>query len=285
LVSRHALYPSVSAAGGRVYVAGGDGYTYALDGATGRPLWHRQTGNFTEPPLAYQDLVYVGSPQSQIIALDAATGGVRWRQGRPATEASTGTLMVAHGLLYASGVSAADVIDPRTGRVLSQFTGQLLGAANGFVYLTDDEGSVIQARSSATKELAWTVRPPGAQFNQLTAGDGLVYLGVVNADAYECCTHANKAGTGWSGFISAYTATTGRHVWSYPAPEGDFSAPLVASGVVYVAGNLNVYALDAATGKALWVKPTTEQMVPANLEISPLPGRELHMRTAPVSPR
>jgi outer membrane protein assembly factor BamB len=265
LIGDKALYPSLSAAGGRIYVMGGDGYTYALDAATGRALWRQPTGSTQNPPYAYQDLVFAGNPDSELVALDAATGAVRWRNGRPDQETGEGTLRVVHGTLYATGTSTSAVIDPRTGHVLSEFSGQLLATANGTGYFTDVNGASLQARNLATRKPAWTVRPPGAEFSQVTLGGGVLYAGVSNNEGYLCCTRANRISLGWAGFISAYSAAAGRRRWSHPAPEGYFSAPLLVADVLYVAGLFNVYALHAGTGTVLWVVSATEQIFAANL--------------------
>jgi outer membrane protein assembly factor BamB len=268
-VSTNTSGPYLSAADGRVYAMGGDGYIYALDATTGRELWNCQTGSLTAQPLAYRDLVYVGSPDAQIFALDAATGNVRWKIGHPNSEANAGSLAVTQDLLFASGDSKSYVIAPETGRVLDEFNSQVQSAANGMVYLTNQDASSLQALNLETKHLAWTQQPPDTQFGRVTVGNGLVYSGVVNNGyAGECCTRANDAGEDWIGRISAYTVTTGHNAWNYPAPEGNFSAPLLANGIVYIVGNFNVYALEATTGRALWVTPTTEQVIASNLEMS-----------------
>jgi outer membrane protein assembly factor BamB/orotate phosphoribosyltransferase len=70
-----------------------DGWLYALDAATGRPLWKRRLGHslyFT--PLCARDLVIAGSYSSRVVALERATGHVRW-------VATTGDRVVGGGAL------------------------------------------------------------------------------------------------------------------------------------------------------------------------------------------
>lgn len=65
----------------RVFVASGeqDGSIYALDLTTGEPLWSAPVGDEGTPVVA-DGVVYVpGRASSELIALDATTGTVRWR--------------------------------------------------------------------------------------------------------------------------------------------------------------------------------------------------------------
>jgi len=66
--------------GGIVYVGSGDGYVYALDALSGELRWKFRTGNVVHAsPAVANDTVYVGSWDSYFYALDAHTGQERWR--------------------------------------------------------------------------------------------------------------------------------------------------------------------------------------------------------------
>jgi outer membrane protein assembly factor BamB len=69
----------LAAAGDVVFTASYNGEVVALDRATGKRLWRRDTKlKLTGGPGAGDGLVVVGSAQGDIVALDAATGEQKW---------------------------------------------------------------------------------------------------------------------------------------------------------------------------------------------------------------
>jgi eukaryotic-like serine/threonine-protein kinase len=67
-------------AAGVVYFGSGDGHLYALDAATGDLRWKFTTGDVVHASPAYADgVVYFGSWDSYFYAVDASTGAQRWR--------------------------------------------------------------------------------------------------------------------------------------------------------------------------------------------------------------
>jgi outer membrane protein assembly factor BamB len=65
---------------GVVYFGSGDGHLYALDANTGDLKWKFKTGDVIHASPAYADgVLYVGSWDSYFYAVDAATGKEKWR--------------------------------------------------------------------------------------------------------------------------------------------------------------------------------------------------------------
>ena len=93
---------SVSApvvAGCVVYIAG-DSHVYALDAASGNPLWSYEIDEEWPAELAAADgMVYVGTHDGKVYALDAVSGRLLWLYG---TGAWTYAPAVADGVVYST---------------------------------------------------------------------------------------------------------------------------------------------------------------------------------------
>jgi outer membrane protein assembly factor BamB len=71
---------SPAIAGGVVYFGSGDHNVYALDAMTGALKWKFATGNVVHASPAVADgVVYIGSWDRYLYALDAATGALKWK--------------------------------------------------------------------------------------------------------------------------------------------------------------------------------------------------------------
>jgi len=73
------VFSSPAVANGVVYVGSDDRTVYALDAATGAKRWSFRTGESVDSsPAVANGVVYVGSDDGTVYALDAATGAKRW---------------------------------------------------------------------------------------------------------------------------------------------------------------------------------------------------------------
>ena len=69
-----------TAANGVVYAGSDDNFVYALDAASGQMLWSFETGDaIRSTPTVAGGAVYVGSNDNHVYALDAITGEMPWK--------------------------------------------------------------------------------------------------------------------------------------------------------------------------------------------------------------
>ncbi|MFH1646175.1 MAG: PQQ-binding-like beta-propeller repeat protein [Chloroflexota bacterium] len=94
-----AIHSSPTVVDGVVYCGSQDGRLYALDAATGAKLWEFPTGSWVESsPAVVSGVVYFGSNDGHLYALDAATGARLW--DFPARYAVRSSPAVADGAVY-----------------------------------------------------------------------------------------------------------------------------------------------------------------------------------------
>ncbi|MFI0937513.1 PQQ-binding-like beta-propeller repeat protein [Streptomyces sp. NPDC021020] len=186
-------------ADGVVYVGSADRNVYALDAATGEQRWAFTTeGPVYSTPAAAGGMVYVGCHDHNFYALDAATGKRRW--GFNTTDAVDSSPTVVDGMVY-------------------------VGSSDHYLYACD----------AATGEQRWSFRTGDVINSTPTVNGGVVYVGCEDGQVY------------------AVDAATGERRWAFTTGAGVHSSPAVVHGVVYVgSADRHLYALDAATGKQHW---------------------------------
>ncbi len=207
---------------GVVYFGSGDGFLYALDASTGKLKWKFRTGSVVHASPAIDDgTVFVGSWDSGLYALEAATGKPKWKL-------QTGT-------------------DPQAGN--QQGFQSSPAVANGIVY-TGCRDAKVYAVDARTGQKKWEYSNNGSWVITSPAVlDGRVYFG-----------------TSDTGLFVALDAATGAKLSSVNAYFPVFASPAMAGGAVYVGtfdGKLR--AFDLKTNELLWVFETeaSRQNAPA----------------------
>ncbi|MGH3289659.1 MAG: serine/threonine-protein kinase [Streptosporangiaceae bacterium] len=220
----------------------------------GAEIWRAKLNSSVGYLTAAGGVVYAGSEQNAVYALDAATGKQLWWRSTPTT--FNDQLVVADGALVIADPDNGGVValDAATGRQLWSVpsgrtgSGGILGLAadgdvvfGGYAAHSDTVGGVT-ALSAATGTLLWTT-----EFQQnLDTNGGLT---AASGDAF--ATTSN-------GEVYAYRAATGTGLWRIHGKGVKFGAnasPLVSGGVVYVCSSNNppvLYAISVATHRELW---------------------------------
>ncbi|WP_336113306.1 outer membrane protein assembly factor BamB family protein [Streptomyces sp. PTD9-10] len=210
----NAVMSSPTVAGGVVYVGSDDKNVYALDAATGKRKWHHPTGGKIEgAPTVADGVVYVGSSDGSVYALDAASGKRKWHH--PTGEKLESAPTVADGVVYIGGSRDVTALDAATGK------------------------------------RKWAVSCDSS-LELPAVADGVVYVAGYNSvTALVAATGDEK----WARRASDWGYD--RNVpWDDTPEDWGFTAPTVADGVVYVGSRKRVYALDTATGNKKWAYTT-----------------------------
>ena len=223
------------------------GAVVAFDADTGREIWRFETGAVESSPLLLDGVLYFGTFDHRLYALDAKTKKVLWSfstgdavKGGPAYWNGTIFTGSYDGKVYA--------VDARTGKQLwsSSSRGGLLGGGNfyatpavayGRVFIGNTDGRVY-AYGAKTGHLLWAKKTGGYVYSSAAIADRTVYVGSYDKHLY------------------ALDAATGDVKWSFDAKGEVSGAPTVMDGLVYFSTfSRRTYALDAETGKSVWEFP------------------------------
>jgi outer membrane protein assembly factor BamB len=192
-----------------VYFGSGDGNLYALEAASGELKWKFQTGDVVHSSPAYADgTVYFGSWDSYFYAVDAATGKEKWRF-------HSGEDPLIHNQVgFQSSPAVVDGV-------------VYVGCRDSNLYALDAASGKEKWRFN--NEMSWVITSPAVV-------QGKVVFATSDSSLYH-----------------VLDAATGKSVLKVQDKAYMFSSPAVAGDVVLI-GVLNgtLQARDLKSGEALW---------------------------------
>jgi outer membrane protein assembly factor BamB len=199
---------SPAIANGVVYVGSGDHDVYALDAATGELRWKFATGNVVHAsPAVANGTVYVGSWDRNMYALDAATGKERWRY-------QTGDDTVIYNQV---GIASSATVANGT---------VFFGCRDGHFYAVDATTGAL--RWSHDNKMGWVIASPAVR-------DGVVYFPTSDGTRFK-----------------ALDAATGAVKFNVQTKAVSFSSPALVGNVVYFGTSDGwLHAIDARDGKPI----------------------------------
>ncbi|MFO7947459.1 MAG: PQQ-binding-like beta-propeller repeat protein [Armatimonadota bacterium] len=224
--------------GKQVFVAVGS-RLIVMDVRTGKPQWSVNVGSaITTSPVAWQNVVYIGTDDGHLLAINSRSGQVIW-------DFSTEMAIYSSPLVW-------------QGRVYA-------GSADHQLY----------ALHSNSGEIAWSHMTGGEIFASPVFHRGRIYVSSTDHRLY--CLDAEEGRQVWEfqteapiesspGACQSYIfigsrdhhlyavdAETGAHLWNFEAGDWINSSPAVSGHVVYFGSHDGcVYALETRTGVLLW---------------------------------
>jgi outer membrane protein assembly factor BamB len=232
------LFSSPAVVNGVVYFGSIDSNVYALNASTGVKLWAFATGSYVvSSPAVANGVVYINSGDGNLYALNATTGA----KLRSAGGIEGTAPVVANGVVYVPS---------------RPFSLSALNASTGATLWSSSVGSGVSS-SVAVANGAVYFGSPDHNVYALNAATGVKLWNFATGSNVEF-TPAVANGVVYigsdDGNLYALNATTGAELWSYAIGEmfGGFSAPAVANGVVYFGSGGTFCALNASTGAKLW---------------------------------
>ncbi len=244
-LTENSVFSSPAVANGVVYVGSNDYNLYALDAKTGALLWKYTTRYpVLASPAVANGLVYVGC-EDMLCALNAKTGALLWKYSTGIIDSSPA---VANGVVYVASLSNLYALDAKTGALLWKYPARPSPTVSPAV-----ANGVVYIGSSDDEHNVYAL-------NALNASTGAL-LWKYTTGGFVDTSPAVANGVVYVGSIGsplyALNASTGALLWQYNTWTVGQISPTVANGVVYMTsyGDKNVstlYALNASTGALLW---------------------------------
>ena len=269
--------------------AGANGFVVAWDADTGRELWRFKTAPVESSPLLRNGVLYVGSWDNKVHALDAKTGRQKWAF-QADDEVNTSAAYWRGRIYIASDGGTLYALSAKSGKRLwsaqseSRFGSREFWYATptiayGRVYIGNTDGTMYVFGAKSGK-LLWA-RPLGSYIY----GAAAVYERKVFVGTYD-------------GKFFALDAATGDTRWEIDAKGAVHAAPTVMDGLVYYAvcsscgseaqravasGPDATHAVRARDGKRVWRFPAGKYANPVVADEGRiyLTGRSLQFAMAP----
>jgi outer membrane protein assembly factor BamB len=222
---------SPAVAGGVVYFGSVDNNLYAVDQETGKQKWKFKTSRqVTSSPAVVDGVVYFTAFDGALYALAADTGAVKWRFSAEYERRFQANRLHGYPPGYQTIPDSWDL-----------FTSSP-AVFNGKVYFGSGDGN-IYAVDTQTGTLQWKFATGDVVHASPAIANNTVYIG------------------SWDSYLYALDAESGQERWRFKSGEDSFthnqvgfqSSPAVVDGTVYVGcRDAHVYALDAMSGRKKW---------------------------------
>ncbi len=262
---------AAAVAAGTAVFASDDGFLYALDRETGEERWRFDLGSAaierrlpdTGPPYDYDyrhsspivenGVVYIGSADASLYAVDLVTGRRRWRFPTGASVRSTPRVF-GGSVYFGSWDGHVYSIDAQTGEESWRFDtgGRVQGSpavAGGRVIVGSRSGKIV-ALDAASGEPVWIYEHEDGSWvesSPVVRGE-IVYVG--SSDALG---------------LFVLDAASGREIWEFETGGWSWGSPVVTEDTVYI-GSVSAspyyfegvdlvagfYAVDRETGRERW---------------------------------
>lgn len=194
-------------------------------------------------PIASDGLVYIGSEDRHLYALNQDTGEVEWKEKFGETiERGVPAILDDKIILAPRGADGREIhaLDKETGEKLwkQETTAGARGpitAVDGAVYYGDSGGMIKLDADSGEQRWEYFIEVVTSMRSGPAVVDGAVYFGTTTEEVY------------------ALDAETGDELWNFSPFDAVWSDPTVVGETVYVGSDdENVYALDANDGSEYW---------------------------------
>jgi outer membrane protein assembly factor BamB len=229
------IFSSPAVADQMVYVGSEDSSLYAMNAEAGNLVWACKTGGaVSSSPAVFNKTVYFTSYDGFCYAVDANTGKQKWKF-KTGGERKVGAL----------GLWTMKPADQYMEDLFDFFLSSPVindGVPEPMVYFGSSDGN-LYALDAGSGELKWSFKTKGIIHSSPALYEGMVYFG------------------SWDTWLYALDAQTGKEKWKFKTKEqpgmhlleGIQASPAVVDSIVYFGARDGFfYALNANTGDSIW---------------------------------
>lgn len=251
-----------------------------------KPLWKFECEDEIRGTPAYDDgLVYIGSLDNNLYAVDAATGKFIWKY--PTGGSIVGRPVIKDYCLYLGSEDFnLHVIVARNGRPIwtyhtDGFVRSSPCVTDNYVFIGSDDG-YLHAVYLSTGSRVWRFHVASPIRSTAAFQNSLVYFGSESGDFYcvdlfgqpKWHTRTKRGITSspvfmgenilfgsMDGALYAYDGKNGWETWRYRLGRGTISTPWLEGNVIYTgAVDGLIYAIDGKTAREVWTFRTDHQV-------------------------
>lgn len=223
-----------------LYIGSNDSCLYALDKNTGERMWKFKTnGVISSSAAVFNDVVYINSFDGFVYALNAENGKLIWKFDTGGEKVFQSVNM--HGV-KTDGKVVDDPWDMYLSSPVVNKNTVYVGSGNGTFYALDIKSG----------KPAWTFKTNGVIHTSPALSGDSVYF------------------ASWDSYIYALNATTGKEYWKFKTgidtvnynQVGFQASPVISGKMLYIGcRDANMRAIDRLTGKLVWQYPTSGSWV------------------------
>jgi outer membrane protein assembly factor BamB len=209
-----------------------------VGGMSVKSLWEFECEDEVRGAPAYQDgVLYIGSYDNNLYALDAASGEMKWKYATDGGVPSR-PLVFDNNVYFGSEDHRLHVVSTRTGKVAwTYFTeGPIRSSpriAEAHVFFGSDDG-YLHAVSTTSGRLSWRTEGSAPVRSTPLISDEYVFFGSESGD-FTCVDFRGEA------------------KWRFKAKRAITSSPILHDNIVYFGSmDSTLYALDANSAWVLW---------------------------------
>ncbi len=230
-----------------LYIGSRDKKIYALNATTGQHIWNYTTGDrIDSSPAVSQGVVYIGSDDNRVYAINVTNGTQVWNFTTGGTISYSSPAVSSQAVFIGSSDYNLYALNFSDGTQLWNYTTSYAITSAPAV-----SNNYVYFGSGWSDNSVYAIDVFNGThiWNYSTGGDVTASVAVADGRLFIGSIDTN---------FYALNASTGQHLWNFTTGDYIESSPAYTNGIVYVGSDDDLlYAINASTGAQVWNYTTT----------------------------